>query len=305
MEHQPTNLSARNAILVFFIVSLTLFSLPGMTQTALTPDEIADLQFMREEEKMARDLYSAFYDLWGTDIFLNIGSAEQRHMDAVLDLLNRYNITDPASGQPEGSFVNDDLQALYDDLLSQGSDSVADALAMGIVVEETDIADLEASIAQTSLSPILRVYRNLLKGSENHLSAFSNRLQQLDPDANGGSSYGPGEGTSVYEPFSQTVYIPAIDVISKSGATVVYDAYLRVIESLPITLELLSISSTDKIPSNEHASYIISEAVLTIPSLRVGSQQVDSLNDSEYLAVFNLAAAEKGAIFILESLTPL
>ena len=51
----------------------------GGTTPVLSAKEASDLIFLREEEKLARDVYLALYDAWGTPIFLNISSSEQKH----------------------------------------------------------------------------------------------------------------------------------------------------------------------------------------------------------------------------------
>lgn len=139
----------------------------------LTDAEIDDLLLMREEEKLARDLYNALYEQWGERVFANIARSEQKHMDAVKTLLDAYSITDPVGADTPGVFENDELQSLYDTLLAQGSTSVEEALAVGVLVEETDIADLQAALDNTDNPSISRVYENLLRGSEHHLEAFS------------------------------------------------------------------------------------------------------------------------------------
>lgn len=298
------NLFSRSILFPFLIIA-SLFTMPAaLAQVFPDADEISDLQYMREEEKLARDLYTTFYDLWKNDIFSNIAASEQRHMDAVLSLLNLYGIADPAAGQPAGQFSDSGLQSLYDDLLAQGSASLPGALEAAILVEETDIADLETAIAQTDLAAIQRVYRNLLKGSENHLAAFTNRLLQLDSSATGGGSFGPGEGVSVYEPYSQTLYIPAIDVTSKSGTVRVYDTYLRVVESIPFTLELLTVSLTDKLPNSIHASFSIADGILTIPKLVIGTRKLDSLDGTVYSATFHVIIEAGLIVFVLDELVP-
>lgn len=140
---------------------------------AISPTESASLQYMREEEKLAHDVYVTLYAKWGLRMFNNISAAEQRHTDAIVTLLNRYGIDDPAAGNPVGVFTNPDLQALYDKLIAQGSVSAAEALKVGVLIEQTDIQDLKTHIAETTKADILRVYNNLLAGSQNHLRAFS------------------------------------------------------------------------------------------------------------------------------------
>lgn len=137
----------------------------------LSAEEAAALLYMREEEKLARDVYNQLYVLWGTPVFQNIAASEQNHMDEIKLLLDRYGLTDPALGP--GQFTDPNLQALYDQLVAQGSVSLADALNVGVLVEQTDIADLQSRLAQTDNADIQWVFNNLLSGSYNHLAAFT------------------------------------------------------------------------------------------------------------------------------------
>lgn len=146
--------------------------------TELSEAEAQGLAYMREEEKLARDVYLALYELWGLPTFQNIAGSEQAHMDAVLSLLEQYGLADPAAGNDAGVFSDPQFSTLYEQLLAQGSLSVADALTVGAAIEELDIVDLQARMAETADAYVLQVYGNLLAGSENHLRAFVNSLQQ-------------------------------------------------------------------------------------------------------------------------------
>lgn len=143
----------------------------------LSAAEKADLLYMREEEKLARDVYTAFYARYGLRVFSNIAASEQAHMDAIGRLLARYNLSDPAAGKAPGVFTNPALQALYDDLIARGNQSLAEALRVGVLIEETDIADLQTSLAHTTNADLRLVYTNLLRASRNHLAAFSRQLR--------------------------------------------------------------------------------------------------------------------------------
>jgi len=138
----------------------------------LTETEVDGLIYMREEEKLARDLYLALYEQWGLPLFQNIAGSEQTHTDAVKHLLDVYGIADPAE-DTAGIFTNPDLQALYDELIATGSRSLADALKVGAAIEEIDILDLRAALEEATNPEVRQVYENLLKGSENHLRAFT------------------------------------------------------------------------------------------------------------------------------------
>ena len=149
------------------------------TTTTLTAQEKSDLIFMREEEKLARDVYLTLFEVWGTPVFANIATSEQQHMDAILGLLNTYKLPDPTVGKMVGEFANAELQALYDALIARGKQSALEALMVGGVIEETDIEDLVAAMATSRLSNIDKVYQNLLNGSYNHLRAFASNIKSL------------------------------------------------------------------------------------------------------------------------------
>jgi len=150
----------------------------ALPMATLTPAESAGLTQMREEEKLAHDVYVALYDKWQLTPFSNISSAEQTHSDAVKVLLDRYSLADPAAGNAEGVFTNPDLQALYTALVAQGSTSLVDALTVGASIEDLDIADLQA--LATTTPDITLVYDNLEKGSRNHMRAFTKQLVKND-----------------------------------------------------------------------------------------------------------------------------
>lgn len=144
----------------------------------LTDVEIQGLLFMREEEKLARDVYLTLGELWQMNIFQNISRSEQTHTDAIKVLLDQFGLEDPMATDEVGVFENDDLQALYDELVAAGSQSLIDALIVGAAIEEIDILDLEEYIAQTDNVDIQIVYENLTKGSRNHLRSFVSVLEK-------------------------------------------------------------------------------------------------------------------------------
>lgn len=147
----------------------------------LSTTEVEDLFWMREEEKLARDVYLVLYDEWGLQVHDNVAEAEQTHMDAMLQLVDRYGLEDPAT-DTVGTFTNDQLQALYDDLVPWGEQSVLDSLEVGCRIEETDIKDIQVRIDRTDERAIQLVYENLMKGSRNHLRAYYRVLTQRGGD---------------------------------------------------------------------------------------------------------------------------
>lgn len=156
---------------------------PGFgTQNAvqpLTQEEAADLAQMREEEKLARDVYQYLFTQWGAVVFDNIARSEQRHFDAIGWLIERHGVTDPALNSPASVFTNPTLATLYSDLTAKGAVSLKDALEVGVAIEELDIADLQKALGETTKTDIKQVYANLLEGSFSHLEAFTSHLQVL------------------------------------------------------------------------------------------------------------------------------
>jgi hypothetical protein len=142
---------------------------------SLSDAEIEGILYMREEEKLARDVYLTLYEAWGLPIFQNIARSEATHMEAVNTLIDRYGLADPAAAEV-GVFTNPTLQKLYDQLVAAGRTSLADALRVGAAIEEIDILDLQERQAQTDQADIELVYENLMKGSRNHLRAFASTL---------------------------------------------------------------------------------------------------------------------------------
>jgi len=145
---------------------------------ALTVDEAtaADLVFLREEEKMARDVYVTLGQRWKLAILANIQTSEQRHMDSVLSLLESAGIADPAAGNGVGEFTNVELGALYAGLVEQGATGEIEALVVGATIEDYDLADLASCTLATTDPTVLNVYANLAKGSRNHLRSFVSQL---------------------------------------------------------------------------------------------------------------------------------
>src|SRR4030043_1529181 len=145
----------------------------------LTDSELDILLGMKEEEKLAHDVYIALYEKWGSLIFSNISSAEERHMNAVIRLLEYYGSGETSVGEA-GIFTIYKFQILYDELVAAGSVSIAEAYKTGLLIEEMDIKDLTEALEIVSNDNIVRVFENLLKASRNHLRAFNRELTKLE-----------------------------------------------------------------------------------------------------------------------------
>lgn len=149
-------------------------SVLNIPASGLSAEEAASLLFMREEEKLARDVYNFLYTTWGQPTFQNIAASEQTHMDEIKLLLDRYGLADPALAS--GQFTDPTLQALYTQLTTQGALSLGEALKVGAAIEEIDIRDLQTRLSQIDNADIEQVFTNLMSGSYNHLQAFASVL---------------------------------------------------------------------------------------------------------------------------------
>ena len=176
-------------------------TLPNET---LSEEEIAGLLFMREEEKLARDVYQTLYETWHIRTFANIAQSEQTHTEAVRDLLEKYNLDDPVTDDTIGVFTNETLANLYIGLVTKGKQSEVDALIVGATIEDLDIKDLQEQLALTDNADITLVYENLTRGSRNHLRSFTKQLTMR------GETYTP-------QYISATEYESIVDSATETG----------------------------------------------------------------------------------------
>ena len=119
-----------------------------VSTSGLDANELEHLVFMREEEKLARDLYITL----GTrfphlKIFGKIDDAEQRHTCAVCDMLEKYGAADPSTNDNVGVYNGETyghyFTAKYEELVGRGSVSALDALYVGAYIEEFDMIDIK------------------------------------------------------------------------------------------------------------------------------------------------------------------
>ncbi len=145
----------------------------------LSSAETEGMLFMREEEKLAHDVYVFLYGRWHANVFDSISVSEQTHTDAMLFLLDRYAVDDPVGDNAEGVFVDATLQGLYETLVAQGNASLIDALIIGAEIEEIDLVDIQNLVdALEGNDDMALVYQSLMEGSRNHLRAFVRNLEQ-------------------------------------------------------------------------------------------------------------------------------
>lgn len=189
-------------LVFFFALAGMMFSLGAYAKgpgpgpgDELTVHETEYLWFMREEEKLARDTYTYFYEQWDLPVFENIAASEQRHTDAIEKLIVVYGLWDPVDDESiwketnlfnfaNGEDGKEDLNALIRYLVFDedvgGLTTVEQAALIGELIEEKDILDIQHAIDVTAAHPdIVAVYESLMCGSRNHLRAFYTQLQIL------------------------------------------------------------------------------------------------------------------------------
>ena len=164
-------------------MTVVLERLETLPVGTLSDDDAAALIYLREEEKLARDVYTTLGAKWDRRVFSNIAGAEQRHMDLVKALLDRYEIEDPVTDDTAGSFTNPGLRKLYTELVASGESSLEQALLAGATIEDKDIFDLYALIGSSDNADVKLVANNLVKGSRNHLRAYSKNLSKQGTEA--------------------------------------------------------------------------------------------------------------------------
>jgi hypothetical protein len=166
---------------LLFYAALLLQTVTGFSQQkmALLQPEADALIYMREEEKLARDVYDSLYAKWDVNPFGNIRQSEQVHMNRMATLISKHTLKDPVAvtNDQHGMFVNATMQQYYHELVTSGSLSLTDALKVGAKIEELDIADLEERMKQSKSTDVLEAFEFLNMGSYNHLRAFVRRLK--------------------------------------------------------------------------------------------------------------------------------
>lgn len=163
----------KTALFIAIAASMAAAAPAHAATITLSASEKANLVYLIEEEKLARDVYNFLAATVTSRKFANIAQSEQTHMNLVASLLKTYGITDPTKNEPVGVFKNATLASLYAQLTTSGSASYLAAMQAGVSIETLDIADLKQDIRETSRADIRTVMNALLRASQNHLAAFS------------------------------------------------------------------------------------------------------------------------------------
>ena len=149
-----------------------------------SPEALADLRFMIEEEKLAGDVYRVFGGLYPTIMpFKNIPKSETTHFNVLVGQASNAGLyVGDLTSLSAGHYLSTDLQSLYNSLVTYGSTSSFAALTVGKNIELKDIDDLNLAMSRISTtSSLYSVYGNLKNGSYNHLNAFNNWLAVTPP----------------------------------------------------------------------------------------------------------------------------
>lgn len=156
-----------------------------LPKESLSVEELNSLAFLREEEKLAMDVYITLYNKWGVKIFDNISKSENTHMSLVLSLLTKYDLADPVGANTVGIFKNTNLQALYNQLVLEGNKSPLNAYIVGATIEDLDLFDIKMALLKIDNQDIRYVFDILAKGSRNHMRSFYKNI------INAGGTYTP------------------------------------------------------------------------------------------------------------------
>ena len=202
-------LSIGIAAIALFVLSTT--AAPAGAGT-LDAGETAHLIFMREEEKLARDVYLALAALYAQpSTFEIIGEgSEQTHTDTVRDILEKYGIPTPNptandlpssigvfSGADYGWYFTEKFNALVD----RGRVSLLEALYVGAFIEELDMLDIvgcpkvivetndvigagECGLTYTDAADLQTMYTHLVDGSKSHLRSYVKNIEAIIGEGN-------------------------------------------------------------------------------------------------------------------------
>jgi hypothetical protein len=165
----------KKIISVMLIAGIALLGsgLPAYSAVPYTSAALQSrLKYMVEEEKLARDVYTVLAKTAAYPKFKNIANAEQFHLDQMSIVLANYGLWNATLKRGPGVFYNKELSALYKTLVAKGKLSDLDAIEVGIIIEEKDIADLTAMEKLITQEDIQFVVNYLKAGSQNHLAAF-------------------------------------------------------------------------------------------------------------------------------------
>ncbi len=101
---------------------------------SISPTTKAQLIYIIQEEKLARDVYAALAATGIGQKFSNITPSEQTHIDLIAGLMKTYGVANPITGLKAGAFKDSKLTALYKTVMTKAALSPADAIAVGVLI---------------------------------------------------------------------------------------------------------------------------------------------------------------------------
>lgn len=192
---------------ITLIAGVAIAAKDGRSNSGVSgPDEIetSHLTFMREEEKLARDVYITLSEMYPEQpLFSKIAmQSEQTHTDTIRDKLSQLGIPDPnplTNSLPEslGVFMGNEwgwyFVEKYAQLIAMSSENELAALYVGALIEELDMNDIEdcpqvmidagypdpCGLHYTNEKELVNTYSSLLDGSENHLRAYVEKIEAV------------------------------------------------------------------------------------------------------------------------------
>lgn len=145
---------------------LAFTALPSAASTELTDSALDAILTALDDEYRAIAVYSALVDEYGTDTpFTNIMEAEERHAEALINLLDKYDVTVIDNPYLDGTLSIDPLP-----------ETLQDAYEAGVEGELLNIAMYEDELLPTvaDYPDITRVFTSLLTASATkHLPTFT------------------------------------------------------------------------------------------------------------------------------------
>lgn len=141
--------------------------------------ERSDLRFIREQEKLTRDVHLSLYERWRHRAFRKAAFRERSHINWTLVLLQKYGLGDPAANLGVGVFTRADLQELYHDLTQLGAHSFGSGLTVAAALEEMNIYTFRMrALRRTQNQDMRTLYQNLMRGARNNLRVFHRLMTQ-------------------------------------------------------------------------------------------------------------------------------
>jgi len=179
----------------------------SIDEVVLDANEQTHLMFIREEEKLARDVYLTLGTMYpDSAIFGNIDDSEQAHMDAVKAIIEKYGLQDPSTNDNIGAYTSEDYGWYFTEkfnlLVERASISELEALYVGAFIEELDMMDInqcpqvivetdngindvsECGKIYTDNSDVAKLYVSLLDGSDSHLEGYVKNIEKYIGEGN-------------------------------------------------------------------------------------------------------------------------